>query len=80
MARLFTLLDEQIDAAHQRKGRVLVFRALDPYDWRGPVMQVTLDGMSPQQLQSHLLARYRLSGPIVVGGFTAWTVEPVVKP
>ena len=79
-ARLFTLLDEQIDAAHMRKGRVLVFRALDPYDWRGPVMQVTLNGLSPQQLQSHLTARYRLSGPIVVGGFTAWTVEPVVKP
>jgi hypothetical protein len=73
--RLFALLDQQIDAAHARQGNVLVFRALDPYDWRGPVMQVSLFGLRMPQLRTHLEQRYKLSGPLLVGGFTAWRVE-----
>ena len=44
--KLYELLERRVDAAHARGGRVLVFRALDPYDWRGPVMQVTLGGLA----------------------------------
>ena len=44
--KLYELLDRRVDAAHARGGRVSVFRALDPYDWRGPVMHVTLKGFA----------------------------------
>ena len=47
--KLYELLDRRVDAAHARGGRVLVFRALDPYDWRGPVMHVTLKRSSPRR-------------------------------
>jgi hypothetical protein len=74
--KLLALMDEAIDAAHARHGRVLVFRALDPYDWRGPAMQVMVDGMPLPRLQQHLRTRYAVTGPLVVGGFTAWGLEP----
>lgn len=74
--RLLELLDARIDAAFARGARVLVFRALDPYDWRGPVMQVALEGLHRNELRSHLEGRYRIVGPLTVGGFTAWEIKP----
>jgi hypothetical protein len=65
-------LDAEIDAAFARGGRVLVFRALDPNDWRGPVFVVALEGVTKTSLRTHLARRYRISGPIEVAGFPAW--------
>ena len=74
--KLYELLDRRVDAAHARGGRVLVFRALDPYDWRGLVMHVTLRGLRRDDLQSHLAQRYTLVGPMDVAGFQAWEILP----
>ncbi|MCE4557554.1 hypothetical protein [Pelomonas cellulosilytica] len=71
-ATLLARLDERIDAALARGGRVLVFRALDDHDWRGPVMQVALGGLPRARLREHLAARYRISGPVDAGGFAAY--------
>ncbi len=70
-ATLLARLDERIDAALARGGRVLVFRALDDTDWRGPVMQVALTGLPRAKLREHLAARYTISAPVEVGGFPA---------
>lgn len=75
-AQLLKLLDARIEAAFARGGRVLVFRALDPHDWRGPVMQVALGGLQRDQLRRHLAERYAVTGPITVGGFPAWEIKP----
>ena len=75
-SRLLELLDRRVDAAHARGGRVLVFRALDTYDWRGPVMHVTRRGLRRADLQSHLTQRYKLVGPMDVAGFQAWEIVP----
>lgn len=69
-------LDTHVDAALARGGRVLVFRALDEQDWRGPVMQVALGGLPRAKLREHLAARYAISGPIDAGGFPAYELRP----
>jgi len=79
-ARLLERLAEAIDAAHRRGGQVLVFRALDPYDWRGPVMQVALAGLTRDELRQFLASRYDLRGPIMVGGFPVWRVTKLPRP
>ncbi|WP_457355977.1 hypothetical protein [Roseateles sp. P5_D6] len=75
-AALLARLDAQVDAALARGGRVLVFRALDDQDWRGPVMQVALAGMPRAKLREHLAARYAISGPVDAGGFPAYELRP----
>lgn len=74
-AALLAKLDERIDAALARGGRVLVFRALDDQDWRGPVMQVALAGLPRARLREHLAARYAISGPVDAGGFPAYELR-----
>lgn len=73
---LLAQLDQHIDAAFARGGRVLVFRALDEQDWRGPVMQVTLAGLPRDKLRDHLAARYAITGPVDAGGFPAYELRP----
>jgi hypothetical protein len=75
-AALLARLDEQVDATLARGGRVLVFRALDDEDWRGPVMQVALAGLPRAKLREHLAARYVISGPVDAGGFPAYELRP----
>jgi hypothetical protein len=74
-AALLARLDEKVDATLARGGRVLVFRALDDEDWRGPVMQVALAGLPRVKLREHLAARYAISGPIDAGGFAAYELR-----
>lgn len=74
-AALLAKLDEHVDAALARGGRVLVFRALDEDDWRGPVMQVALAGLPRAKLREHLAARYVISGPVDAGGFPAYELR-----
>ena len=74
-AALLARLDERIDATLARGGRVLVFRALDDEDWRGPVMQVALTGLPRARLREHLAGRYALSGPVDAGGFPAYELR-----
>jgi hypothetical protein len=74
-AALLARLDERIAAAFARGGRVLVFRALDDADWRGPVMQVALAGLPRARLREHLAARYEISGPVDAGGFPAYELR-----
>lgn len=74
-AALLSRLDEKVDAALARGGRVLVFRALDDTDWRGPVMQVALAGLPRAKLREHLAARYAISGPVDAGGFSAYELH-----
>lgn len=73
---LLAQLDQHIDAALARGGRVLVFRALDDEDWRGPVMQVALAGLPRAKLREHLAARYTIAGPVDAGGFPAYELRP----
>ncbi|MDR7295166.1 hypothetical protein J2X16_000487 [Pelomonas aquatica] len=73
---LLARLDERVAAAFARGGRVLVFRALDDEDWRGPVMQVALAGLPRAKLREHLTARYVMSGPVDAGGFPAYELRP----
>ncbi|KQY81405.1 hypothetical protein ASD35_06190 [Pelomonas sp. Root1444] len=73
---LLARLDERVAAAFARGGRVLVFRALDDEDWRGPVMQVALAGLPRAKLREHLAARYAISGPVDAGGFPAYELRP----
>lgn len=75
-AALLARLDEQVAAAFARGGRVLVFRALDDEDWRGPIMQVALAGMPRAKLREHLAAHYVISGPVDAGGFPAYELRP----
>ncbi len=72
---LLARLDARVEATLERGGRVLVFRALDDLDWRGPVMEVALGGLTRERLRSHLAQRYAISGPIVVGGFLAHEIR-----
>lgn len=72
---LLAKLDEHVDATLARGGRVLVFRALDEDDWRGPVMQVALAGLPRAKLREHLAARYVISGPVDAGGFPAYELR-----
>lgn len=72
---LLAKLDEHVDATLARGGRVLVFRALDEEDWRGPVMQVALAGLPRAKLREHLAARYVISGPVDAGGFPAFELH-----
>ncbi|MDY0747241.1 hypothetical protein SNE35_22235 [Paucibacter sp. R3-3] len=72
---LLAKLDEHVDAALARGGRVLVFRALDDMDWRGPVMQVALAGLPRAKLHAHLAERYVISGPVDAGGFPAYELR-----
>lgn len=72
---LLTKLDQHIGAALARGGRVLVFRALDDEDWRGPVMQVALSGLPRAKLREYLAARYAIIGPVDAGGFPAWELR-----
>lgn len=72
---LLARLDERIAAAFARGGRVLVFRALDDEDWRGPVMQVALAGLPRAKLREHLAGRYVISGPVDAGGFPAYELR-----
>jgi hypothetical protein len=74
-AALLARLDEKVDATLARGGRVLVFRALDDEDWRGPVMQVALAGLPRAKLREHLAARYAISGPVDAGGFAAYELR-----
>jgi hypothetical protein len=74
-AALLARLDAQVDATLARGGRVLVFRALDDEDWRGPVMQVALAGLPRAKLREHLAARYVISGPVDAGGFPAYELR-----
>lgn len=69
---LLARLNARVDAALARGGRVLVFRALDDQDWRGPIMQVALAGMPRAKLREHLAARYDIRGPMDAGGFPAY--------
>jgi hypothetical protein len=73
---LLARMDERIAATFARGGRVLVFRALDDQDWRGPVMQVALAGLPRARLREHLAARYAISGPVDAGGFPAYELKP----
>jgi hypothetical protein len=73
---LLTDMDSHIAAAFARGGRVLVFRALDDTDWRGPVMQVALAGLPRAKLRDHLAAHYQVSGPVDAGGFPAYELRP----
>jgi hypothetical protein len=68
-------MTSRIDAALARGGRVLVFRALDPGDWRGPIMTVTLRGLTKSRMQAALSDRYVVTGPREVAGFAAWEVK-----
>ncbi|KPF45892.1 hypothetical protein D621_17710 [beta proteobacterium AAP51] len=77
---LLQRLGTEIDAAHARGGRVLVFRALDPFDWRGPVMQVALAGLTRDEIRRFLESRYEVTGPEDVGGFPAWKLGPRARP
>lgn len=72
---LLRKLDQRIDATLARGGRVLVFRALDEQDWRGPVMQVALSGLPRARLRQHLESRYAINGPIDAGGFSAYQLS-----
>ncbi|MFG6457965.1 hypothetical protein [Roseateles sp. BYS96W] len=72
---LLARLDARVDAALARGDRVLVFRALDDEDWRGPVMQVAQSGLPRAKLRSHLAARYAISGPVDAGGFPAYELR-----
>lgn len=74
-AALLARLDERVEAALSRGGRVLVFRALDDQDWRGPVMQVAVAGLPRSRLREHLAARYAISGPVDAGGFPAYELR-----
>lgn len=74
-AALLARLDEKVDATLAQGGRVLVFRALDDGDWRGPVMQVALAGLPRARLREHLAARYAISGPVDAGGFPAYELR-----
>lgn len=74
-AALLARLDARIDATLARGGRVLVFRALDDQDWRGPVMQVALAGLPRARLREHLAARYAITGPVDAGGFPAYELR-----
>ncbi|MET0519772.1 MAG: hypothetical protein ABW005_13195 [Burkholderiaceae bacterium] len=65
----------RIDATLDRGGQVLVFRALDPADWRGPAMQMKLAGLGEAEFRAALARRYQLSGPVLVAGFPAWRVS-----
>lgn len=76
-AALLAHLDARVQAAFARGGRVLVFRALDDQDWRGPVMQVALAGLPRHALRTHLAARYAISGPVDAGGFPAYELRPL---
>ena len=68
-------LREKIDATLARSGRVLVFRALDPGDWRGPVMAVAMGGLDKHRLQAALSPHYAIDAPRLVGGFMAWELR-----
>jgi len=68
-------LREKIDAALARGGRVLVFRALDPGDWRGPVMAVAMGGLDKNRLREVLGQHYEIAPPRPVGGFMAWELR-----
>ncbi len=74
-AALLARLDAHVDATLARGGRVLVFRALDDEDWRGPVMQVAQAGLPRNKLREHLAARYAISGPVDAGGFPAFELR-----
>ena len=74
-AALLNQLDERIEAALARGGKVMVFRALNDRDWRGPVMHVALVGLPRTKLRHHLSARYDISGPVDAGGFTAYELR-----
>jgi hypothetical protein len=76
-ARLFELLDQRVAETFQRGGRVLVFRAVDTLDWRGPAMQMALGGMTQTQLRTHLGRKFEITGPFSVGGFPAWELKPL---
>lgn len=76
---LLQRLSAEIDATHVKGGRVLVFRALDPFDWRGPVMQVALAGLTRDEMRRFLESRYDVTGPEDVGGFPAWKLSPRAK-
>jgi hypothetical protein len=67
-------LDSHIDAALARGGRVILFRALDAEDWRGPVMSMTLAGMTKERIRLALLDHYEIHGPRLVAGFPAWDI------
>jgi hypothetical protein len=75
-AALLARLDERVDAAFARGGRVLVFRALDETDWRGPVMHVAISGLPRAKLRQHLEARYVVGAPVDAGGFPAYELRP----
>jgi hypothetical protein len=76
LPRALERLEDQVDAALARGSRVLVFRVIDPADWRGPVLQLALLGATRERLRSHLAARYRIVNVGEVAGFPAWELLP----
>jgi hypothetical protein len=73
-AQTYATLTARIDAALERRGRILVFRVLDPGDWRGPVLALQGNGLSKGELARKLEARYEIKPRVEVAGFPAWEV------
>ncbi|MFT3736553.1 MAG: hypothetical protein QM776_16305 [Rhodocyclaceae bacterium] len=60
-----------IDTTLARGGRVFVFRVLDEGDWRGPILALSMSGLSRMELSRTLRERYVIADETVVGGFPA---------
>lgn len=68
-------LRQHIDTALARGGKVLLFRALDADDWRGPVITINAMGMTKARIKHELEMHYALTGPESIAGFPAWSIS-----
>jgi hypothetical protein len=71
-----TSLTQDIEAALQRHGQVVVFEALNPTNWNAPWMLLIRDGLTKDKLTAFFTERYRVELAGEIAGMQAWRILP----
>lgn len=72
----FGAVEQSVDAAFKRGGRVVVFEALDPTNWNAPWMLLTRDGMTKARFVGFFDSHYKVVPLGTIGGMKAWQLLP----
>jgi hypothetical protein len=72
----FGAVQQNVDGALARGGRVVVFEALDPTNWNAPWMLLTRDGMQKAKFVAFFDNHYKVVPLGEIAGLKAWQLRP----
>ena len=75
LTAFFGMLDQTITDTLRDGGRVVVFDVLDGDDWEAPWPNLTAQGLTKDDLYSHLASRFTISRKPGIAGLKVWQIS-----